>query len=261
MIPRRIYAHRGANVEWPENTMAAFARAVAVGVNALETDAHLTRDGHVILAHDPHGERTAGVPMPWAKATLAEVQTLNVHRMADGRTPPGVFRVPTLAEALAAFPEVHFNVDLKAKTPALVEATLAVVAAAQATERTTLTSFSYRTVRRITEAGYAGERGLSQWEALGVLYLPEQTLAKWFVGQRRAAQFPTRALGRVLDSQAFISKLHTAGLRADFWTINDPAHAVELLARGADGIMTDDPAAIMAAVNARPSTSLAAQRG
>ena len=54
-----IYAHRGASFELPENTLEAFAFAfaLALGANAIETDAHPTRDGHVVLSHDPTGER------------------------------------------------------------------------------------------------------------------------------------------------------------------------------------------------------------
>ena len=60
MHPRRLYAHRGASAERPENTMPAFERAVEIGVDALEMDVHVTRDGHLIVAHDDSAAQQRG---------------------------------------------------------------------------------------------------------------------------------------------------------------------------------------------------------
>ena len=60
MHQRRLYAHRGASAERPENTMLAFARAVEIGVDALEMDVHLTRDERLIVVHDATAARTTG---------------------------------------------------------------------------------------------------------------------------------------------------------------------------------------------------------
>ena len=73
MFARRLYAHRGASAERPENTMPAFERAVEAGADALEMDVHLTRDGHLVVAHDDTALRTTGVPKPWTEMDLDEV--------------------------------------------------------------------------------------------------------------------------------------------------------------------------------------------
>ena len=52
MLPRRLYAHRGASAERPENTLPAFERALELGMTTLELDVGLTRDGVVVIAHD-----------------------------------------------------------------------------------------------------------------------------------------------------------------------------------------------------------------
>src|SRR5262249_3915363 len=72
--PPRLYAHRGAAAELPENTLPAFARALELSADAIETDAHLTKDGHIVLSHDATGERMCGKPIAIARATLAEVR-------------------------------------------------------------------------------------------------------------------------------------------------------------------------------------------
>src|SRR5262245_31233802 len=99
-----LYAHRGASAELPENTIEAFLRALEVGATAIETDVHLTRDGHVVVSHDPSGERAAGVPRRICDATLAEVKAWDVGRGSHVRRGRALsesrFTIPLLEEAL-----------------------------------------------------------------------------------------------------------------------------------------------------------------
>jgi glycerophosphoryl diester phosphodiesterase len=98
----RIVAHRGASHEAPENTLAAFKRAWALGVEAVELDVHLTKDGQAVVIHDATTQRTAGGGGRVAGQTLAELRKLDVgawkHIKYKGE------RIPTLAEALATIP-------------------------------------------------------------------------------------------------------------------------------------------------------------
>lgn len=98
----RIVAHRGASFEAPENTLAAFKRAWALGVEAVELDVRVTKDGEVVVIHDPTTRRIGGVDRPVAEQTLAELRALDVgawkHVKYRGE------RIPTLAQALATMP-------------------------------------------------------------------------------------------------------------------------------------------------------------
>ena len=98
----KIVAHRGASFEAPENTIAAFKRAWALGVEAVELDVHVTKDGEVVVIHDPTTKRVAGVDRAIAEHTLAELRELDVggwkHVKYKGE------RIPTLAQALAMIP-------------------------------------------------------------------------------------------------------------------------------------------------------------
>ena len=252
--PRILYAHRGAAAELPENTLPAFARAAELGVGAIETDAHLSRDGHVVLAHDPAGTRMSGRHLRWRDCDLAEIQAVDVgwgFQAKDGSRPFAGkgFRVPTFAEALAAFPTMRFNVDLKQAEPSMVPAMLALVRQHRAEDRVTLASFRLRTLLEVRRRGYGGETALSQPEVAALLALPERAFRQLpFVGT--AAQIPA-AFGRIrLDTPRVIDKCHRLGMRVDYWTINDPAEARQLLALGADGIMSDHPAALLATMAA-----------
>lgn len=243
-----LYAHRGAASERPENTLDSFARALALGADALETDVHLTADGHVVAAHDPTLARSAGSPVAIRRATLDELRRCDVgwgFVDRDGRRPfagRGV-RVPTLEEVLDAFPGVALNVDVKQRSPEMVGPLLDLLRRARAEDRVLVTSFDGATLRAVRAAGYPGRTGLSLTEVLRLYATPTAALRVLPV-RGGAVQVPPRARGLRLDAPGFVAKCHALGLRVDYWTINDPAEAARLLAAGADGIMTDDPAAI-----------------
>ena len=133
-MPARLYAHRGAAVELPENTVAAFERAIELGADAIETDAHLTRDGHVVLSHDESGLRMCGVDVAIAAATLEEVRAWDAGARFGGHGGQAgkAHRVPTLEEALRALPGVPFNVDAKSRHSEMVPRLLEVIARAGA---------------------------------------------------------------------------------------------------------------------------------
>jgi glycerophosphoryl diester phosphodiesterase len=237
----RLYAHRGAAVELPENTLPAFRLALELGADAIETDAHLTRDGHVVLSHDPTGRRMCGVPTAIADATLDEVRSWNAG--GPSRREQSPYRIPTLEEALRELPGVPFNVDAKSRHPEMVARLLDVVKRAGAADRTLIASFQARTLRKVRRLGYPGKTGLAQSEVVRLLALPRRALSLFPLGGA-AAQIPYRIYGVDLGTRAVIDKCHALGLEVHYWTVNDAALATRLLDAGADAIMTDDPRAI-----------------
>jgi glycerophosphoryl diester phosphodiesterase len=248
MHRRLLYAHRGAAAELPENTMRAFARAIEIGVDAIETDVHMTRDGHVVISHDPTAERMANTRVAWRDIDIADARRLDCgwgFVAADGSRPHAGCGIGpcTLEEALVEFSAVRFNVDLKQATPSIVLPVLAVLARTRAAERVTLASFRYRTLVEVRRRGHA-DTALSRPEVAALLATPD---AIWRRLPRTgtAAQIPLRAGPLRLDRADFIARCHRLGLRVDYWTIDKRAEAARLLALGADGIMTDDPAALV----------------
>ncbi|HEY2511953.1 MAG TPA: glycerophosphodiester phosphodiesterase [Polyangiaceae bacterium] len=249
----RLYAHRGAAAELPENTVPSFRRALELGADCLETDAHLTRDGHVVLSHDPTGARMCGVHTAIADATLADVQSWDASaRFDDPRREVASsgqrFRIPTLEEALTEFPGVPFNVDAKAHHPVMVRHLVDVIRKAGAADRTLIASFDAPTLREARRLGYEGKVGLAQSEVLRLLALPRGVLG-WLPFAGAAAQIPYRAYGIDLGTRAVVAKCRSLGLEVHYWTVNDPALAVRLLDAGADAIMTDDPRAIFPTID------------
>ncbi len=246
MHQRRLYAHRGASAERPENTLVAFERAVECGADALEMDVHLTRDGVFIVSHDDNGMRMTGTRVRWSEIDLVDAQRLDAgwgFVAADGTRPyAGIgITIPTFEEVVQRFPEVHINVDIKHE--GAVPKMLELVRGLGEEDRITIASFQTLTAVAVRRLGYGGETALSQGEVATLLALPAIAWRQLpFTGT--AAQVPTRQGPLRFDRQTFIAKCHSLGLRVDYWVIDDPGEAQRLLDLGADGIMTNDPAAL-----------------
>jgi glycerophosphoryl diester phosphodiesterase len=226
-----IYAHRGASAELPENTMAAFRRAIELGVDALELDIHATRDGVLVVAHDPDGRRTAGVAARIDELTFDQTQRWDLG---------GGERLPRFEEVVTEFSRVVLNVDLKHD---VADATVALLRRLHAEERVCLASFQRRTMRRVRALGYRGPTALSRAEALGALAVPAVFRRGPFRTRSHRAQLPAS-----LARPWVIARMKALGLAVDFWVIDDPDVARRVVALGADGIMTNDPRRIVPAL-------------
>lgn len=177
-----LQGHRGARGLAPENTLAAFDRALDIGVTTLELDIHLTRDGVPVITHDPQlnpaltrdaaGQWVAEGQPPLMTLTLAEVQRHDVGRLKPdhryGQTypeqqPADGQRIPTLAQLFERVKargddKVRFNIELKltpqepAVTPppaAIVQATLGVIRQHGMAQRVNLQSFDWRILKEV----------------------------------------------------------------------------------------------------------------
>lgn len=236
-FPFRLYGHRGAAAHHPENTMASFRAALEAGADALETDVRLCSDGEVVVFHDATGERTCADPRLVRSCDWATVSCWDAGR---GERPV------RLSDLLAAFPGVFVNVDLKDDLPEAAERAVAAVRAADASDRVGLGSFHARVARAARQAGWRGQLALTIPEVAAARLLPG-FLARHLV-RGDAVQIPVEWKGVRLDRPSFVARCHALGLRVDYWTIDDPAQAVRLVQAGADGIVTNDPAAIAAAL-------------
>ncbi|MBX7059558.1 MAG: hypothetical protein K1X75_15955 [Leptospirales bacterium] len=246
----RLYAHRGASRLLPENTIAAFQQALQDGATHLELDVHLSRDGKVVVAHDRDGLRMAGQAALICESAATEIVRWNMgarfqpHAQASDRTrfdPGRKYPPPLLDEVLANFPEAPLNVDIKQHDGAATRAVLELLERSNAAARTHLTSFSGEVLQRVRAAGFQGGSGVRNPDLLRLLFLPRWWPAD-YRGRGDAVQLPRRRGRWVFDRARFIERVHRAGLRIDYWVVNEPQEAELLFGRGADGVMSDDPA-------------------
>ena len=236
----RLYGHRGAPAQLPENTLPAFEKALADGANALELDVHPTADGHFVVAHDADGQRMAGVSERINESLLDQVRKWNVA--AGAGSDLGHHLIPTLSETLEAFPEVPMSIDLKPDDPGAAAPLIEIVTRHGAENRVTLASFSTRVVKEIRRLGYPGRTTLSKSEVALLRFLPAAIARRFVAGN--AAHIPVFHSGIRLDSRAFINRCRSLELRVEYWVVDDPEEARRLLDLGATGIMSDDPALI-----------------
>lgn len=233
-----VYAHRGASAEVTENTLEAFERAVQLGADVMETDVHLTRDGRLALAHDDTYGRIGGSAKRIAEASWAELRGAGLE---------GGLRPVTLDEALEAFPAVPFTVDVKEDRAEAVAAFVRCVRAHGAEERVRLTGFHSSNFRRARALGWSGPLGMARDELLAALFLPAGLAARVTRGCD-AAMVPHRAAGVDFTSRRTIDRLHARGFRVDIWVVDDPDEARELVLRGIDGVVTNDPRRVVPGV-------------
>lgn len=228
--------------------MQSFEAALNYGVSGLEMDVHMSSDGVIVVSHDPSGRRMCNVSQAISQTPYEELARWDAgwgftdesgKRIFAGKG----FRLPRFEDVLSAFPSMKINVDLKQWMPSMVRRIMKIVSAAKSEERVTLASFHQTTLLHLRASGYPGATALGSAEVLSALLVPPLLLRALPLRGSRA-QIPTHH-GRIrFDTRDRIERLQRTGVHVDFWTINDPQEASALLAKGADGIMTDDPKAL-----------------
>lgn len=234
----RVFAHRGlasTNSEGPavwENTAGAFAAAHAAGATYIETDCQVTADGDVVLFHDDSLTRLLGDPR--------RVGDVSTRELANLLAPYG--GLLSVSEALAAFPTVRFNIDVK--SDAAVEPIGRQIAAH--TDRVLLTSFSDDRRRRAVDATLhagaalrpatsAGQATIIRLRLATALHLSPARILR----DIDAIQIPERVGPLRIATRALVRAVQKIGVEVHVWTVNDSADMHRLVALGVDGIVTD----------------------
>jgi glycerophosphoryl diester phosphodiesterase len=223
------FAHRGGD-ETAENGLAAFTDAQALGYRYIETDVRTSRDGVPFVFHDADLSRMTGDASPIGDLAAREIKRLE---LPDGGA------IPTLSDALEAFPDIRFNLDLKdAAAIAPVAATLRRMDAAQ---RVCVTAFSqWRVVRARRALGPEVCTGLGVWGAVAFILGSFLPLAPARFAPRAAVlQLPLRWRGFAVVTRRLVERAHQAGLDVHVWTLNDVDTINEALDLGVDGVMSD----------------------
>lgn len=229
----RLIAHRGLSVGAAENTLAAFSAALDAGATHLELDVHATRDGEVIVVHDPSLARVLG-----RSDRLPAVSDLSLRQIRDLAGPS--LSVCTLIELLRAFPTARLNIDVKAADAAV--ATGRIVVAEQAQARVLLTSFSGRrrlaALRMQTGAATSASAGATLAATvaarIGLQFIVDAVLRRV-----DAVQIPERIVGIRTTTSGMVERFHRAGVEVHVWTINRPNDMLRVLDAGVDGVVTD----------------------
>jgi glycerophosphoryl diester phosphodiesterase len=236
-----IIAHRGASGHAPENTLAAFERAVELGAGFIETDLHLTRDARFVAIHDRTLERTTNGRGAVRDFTLAELRELDAGLWFD-RQFSGL-QIPTLEEILAFARKHDVVFYFEIKYEAAWGMHHALVAALQTVEnaaRSIVISFDPETLLALRRLDASVMMGLLAEEA-------RRDLVKV------ALDAGARQLCPRWDivTQELVEQAHRADLHVVTWTVNEPEKMRAAMDAGVDGIMTDLPDRLRAAIEDR----------
>lgn len=248
-LARPVIGHRGNRAHAPENTLESFLEAVALGVDALEFDLRLSRDGHLVVFHDATLERTTDGHGAVDRCTLAELQRLDAGAKfsRDGaRSLPwrgrGV-RISSFDEVIDALPR-RLPCIVELKSPDCAEPLRRAVRHHGIERRVIVAGFDARCTRPLRGAGFAlgaCTRDVAALLPAALLHLrvaPRHVQALCIPPRWHGLPVPIAALARALRGS------HTV---IHVWTVNDPAEATRLWAAGVQGIISDDPATILRA--------------
>ena len=222
-----VIAHRGASGYEYENSRAAFRRAIMLDADGVELDIHATRDGGIVVHHDPE---IPGVG-PIAQLTLAEARQL---RIPNGET------VPTLAEILDLVGDRDVWVEVKGLTSAFDRVLLEILERGPAPQRYAIHSFDHRIVHRLGEAQPSLRRGI-----LLSAYLRDPVAVMASVGATTLWQEWQQV------DQELVTHVHEAGYTVIAWTVNEIGDLDRMVRLGVDGLCGNYPDRIRVAIAPR----------
>ncbi len=227
----RVLAHRGLAAHAPENTLLAFLHAVNAGARYIETDVNASADGVAIVSHDPDLRRVAGRDVRVSQLTAAELRRVP---LGEGQS------FSSLAEALDAFPETRFNIDVKSAdaVPGVVKA----ITDLRAVDRVLVSSFSTARRRAVVAQLPGVVTSISASGALPAVHAARAGavgLLRRILSGVQAVQLPETVAGARVVTPRAIRSFHAVGVEVHIWTVNEPDDMTRLLDAGVDGLVTD----------------------
>jgi glycerophosphoryl diester phosphodiesterase len=252
-----IVAHRGLSARFPENTMLAFEQAAALPIDAIELDVHSTRDGRIVVIHDPTLDRTTD------KNGRVFDLTWDLLRKADAGflfDPDGTglhpFRgrglgIPLLEDVFKKFPKMKFIVEIKQALPAIEEVVYRLIRKYKMENQVIVASEHSEPLNRFRNIDPLVATSLSADEAYELYRMYKLRMLNFYKSRGDAIQIPERHNGKQVLTRAFVSAVKRKGLAIHIWTVNDPADMERLMDWGVDGIITDDPEILLEVAAAR----------
>jgi glycerophosphoryl diester phosphodiesterase len=249
-----VTAHRGNQSMAAENTLPAFADAIFVGADWIELDVHTTKDGKVVVSHDPNTGRVGDKDLKIADSTYAELKVVDVataHRRKSGMTVAQLMRarLPLLTEVLALVkrhPEVRLSIQPKDESTDLA-------------------------VKLVQEAGMVGQVGFNDGSLAKMARVKElepKLIVHWDrpakidvaadLATARKHKFESIVVKEPGVTPAVVRRIKEAGFEFGVWTVDDPKAIARLLDMGVDRIYTNTPEVMLTLKRDRATAPTAA---
>ena len=249
----QIVGHRGAKGVAPENTLSSFQAALDAGVDMIELDVHLSKDGELVVIHDPRLERTTDGSGLVSDFTLEELKGLDAAAKFEGDASFGGQRIPTLQEVYDLVRgQVEINVEIKtaedgSRYPGIEQKVVALARENDALSYTVVSSFDFPTVQEVQDL----EPALPCYAIVSTGYFREMGLkgkrANDVVADLVAHGFSQVAVNKQYLSQDLMSLLAEAGFVVGVWVLNDVDEMWAFAEMGVDRVTTDRPDLLCAA--------------
>ena len=246
LSPDRVVAiaHRGGSGLRPENTLAAFDHAISLGVDGLELDVHLSRDGEAVIIHDKTLQRTTNAVGAVKDLTADELARLDAGaRFGADRGFPyrgQELGVPTLRTILSRYRELPLVIELKGDQPAVADRAIEVIREADADDRVILAGFSPAVMAHVRRAAphipTSGSRPEVQSARLRswLRMTPRQT-------GYQLLSVPFRFRGRRILTPGYVRAARRGGIIVHSWIVDQPDDLRAVIDWGVTGIYSDRP--------------------
>lgn len=229
----RIFAHRGASAAEPENTMAAFRKAIELGSDGIELDVHLSKDGEIVVTHDETLERVSDGKGRVVDYTLEQLRGFNFAAKREGHVPE---RIPTLKEVyeLVKPTKLHINVEIKSGIvlyEGIEQKLLELEKEMGMQGRILYSSFNHYSLAILKALDPSAKTGLLYGNAM---------IDPWvYANYAKADAIHPHYF--VLKAPGVVESCHQNGVHVHPWTVDDPQHLAWMLKLGVDIIITNVP--------------------
>jgi glycerophosphoryl diester phosphodiesterase len=250
-------AHRGGAALAPENTVAAFQQAKALGVDVLEMDLRFTADGAVVLMHDAPVDRTTDGTGRVDEMTFARLQRLDAGYHFVDESGAHSFRgigltVPSFREVLLRFSDMRLNVEMKEFSPDQARHLCALLRRHDTLERVLVSAFPHPPMAAFREACPEVATGATRREVIAFYFLNRLGLGSLFRSSAVTLQPPLRFRGREIVTPGVLHGARASHRPVQVWTVNDEADLKRLLEMDVQAILTDRPDRLLALMGRTP---------
>lgn len=233
----KVFAHRGASGDYPENTILAFDKALNLDVYGIELDVHKSKDGHLVVIHDEDIQRTfkgKGLVMNY---TLAELKKFNCRKFEFIENLD--CKIPTLREVFELIKGTNITLNIEAKTDLihydLEQDIIDLIKKYNFEEKVLISSFNHKCIKIFKE--------LDNNLKYGALYEHEKDYASEANVVEHAKKLGAYSINisRDLVTKEIVDLAHENGLKVFVYTVNTPIVMRKMIECNVDGVFSDYP--------------------
>ena len=245
-----VIAHQGGEGIFPGDTLYAYDRAAAMGADVMEMDAHITKDGAIVLMHDEKVDRTTDGSGLIEDMTLADLKKLDAaYQWSNdgGQTFPfrgkGI-QVPTLNELFEKIPDKRYLIEIKLTKNPIQKPFCELIHKYHMEQKVIVASFHDDAMSAFRQACPDIATSAAKLEVAKFVLFGKVFLSGWVSPLYQSLQVPyetSESYGIPVMTARFIREAHTKNVKVEPWTVDDPALMKQYIEWGVDGIITDRP--------------------